>query len=246
MKLTMLLIARRDLEREALAAILTDAGCEIGVCDPVEDLDHLFCASSLAKYQLALIDARIKDPLGVVASLTESAPSIKIAMMVESATTDLVRSAFSNGVSGILDRKVSFATLVCQLELLALGGCVVPTGFVETLTKPQTPILSDATAAAVHRLSVREREIVQCIASGMPNKVIARQLQLSEPTVKVHVGAVLRKLNLTNRTKVAVWAAYIGAALMPAAPIMHAPLRATHSVANRSLPRPPGLAVDPR
>jgi len=234
MKLTMLLIARRDLEREALAAILTDAGCEIGVCDPIEDLDQTFADPSLARYQLALIDARIKDPLGVIASLTESAPSIKIAMMVESATADLVRNAFSSGVAGVLDRKVSFATLVCQLELLALGGCVVPSGFVETLAKPQAPILSDATAAAVQRLSVREREIVQCIASGMPNKVIARQLHLSEPTVKVHVGAVLRKLNLTNRTKVAVWAAYIGAALMPAAPLIHKHVGASHVVATRS------------
>jgi len=246
MKLTMLLIARRDLEREALAAILTDAGCEIGVCDPVEDLDHPFGNSSLARYQLALIDARIKDPLGVIASLTESAPSIKVAIMVENATTELVRNAFSNGVSGVLDRKVSFATLVCQLELLALGGCVVPAGFVETLTKPQAPILSDVTSAAVQRLSVREREIVQCIASGMPNKVIARELQLSEPTVKVHVGAVLRKLNLTNRTKVAVWAAYIGAALIPSAPVIHAPLRATHAVANRSVPRTSPILADRR
>ncbi|MDH7639203.1 LuxR C-terminal-related transcriptional regulator [Sphingomonas oryzagri] len=205
----------------------------------MDDIDDTFGDPSIARYQLALIDARIKDPLDVIASLTASAPSIKIAIMVESATADLVRSAFANGVTGVLDRTVSFATLACQLELLALGGCVVPAGFVETLAKPQPPVLSDVTAAAVQRLSVREREIVQCIATGMSNKVIARQLQLSEPTVKVHVGAVLRKLNLTNRTKVAVWAAYIGAALMPAVPLVHTHFGTVPSAAARSPLRVP-------
>lgn len=225
MKLAMLLIARRDLEREALAAILTSAGCEVGVRDADEDFDHQFGNESVERYQLALIDARIIDPLGVAGRLIEAAPSIKIAMMVESATAGVVRSAFLLGVTGVLDRKVSFATLVCQLELLSLGGFIVPSGIIESLAKPKGLILADTTAASVQRLSVREREIVQCIASGMSNKVIARQLRLSEPTVKVHVGAILRKLNLSNRTKVAIWATHVGPPLMSASPTLPIPFK---------------------
>ena len=231
MKLTILLVARRDLEREALTAILTAAGLEVGVYDPADDLDRPSSAS-LASYQLALVDARIANALSEAVSLLASAPAIKIALMVEGAAADIIRRAFASGVAGVVDRSVSCATLVRQLELLALGGCVVPSDFIETLTKPQAPASSSVTAAAVKKLSMREREIVQCIATGMSNKVIARELHLSEPTVKVHVGAILRKLNLANRTKAAVWAACLGVII---APSITAPrqLTGTHAVNRR-------------
>lgn len=57
-----------------------------------------------------------------------------------------------------------------------------------------------------HRLTARERQIVQCLARGASNKVIARELDVSESTVKIHVQNVLKKLNLTSRVQVAVYA----------------------------------------
>jgi len=205
-KLAVLVFARRDFEREALAAILTEAGFEIGVRDPASDLD-LPAASSLTGFQVALVDARISNPLGEIASLNALAPALKIALMAEGASAELVQRAFAVGAIGVVDRLVSCAILVRQLELLALGGCVIPLKFIDSLTQRQRSAATSLTDTAAKRLSIREREIVQCLATGMSNKVIARELRLSEPTVKVHVGAVLRKLNLANRTKVAVWAA---------------------------------------
>lgn len=55
-------------------------------------------------------------------------------------------------------------------------------------------------------LSVREIEILCCLACGLSNKQIARELDITEATVKVHVKTVLRKLNLANRTQAAIWA----------------------------------------
>ena len=55
-------------------------------------------------------------------------------------------------------------------------------------------------------LSEREREIMGCLVHGKSNKVIARQLGITEATVKVHLKAVLRKLNVSNRTQAAIWA----------------------------------------
>jgi len=209
-KLAMLLIARRDFEREALAAILTDAGFEIEVCDPADGLNPL-TGLSFADYQIALLDARIADPLAELAALNSLSPTLKIALIADGAPAEFVHRAFAAGAIGIVDRSVSCAILVRQLQLLALGGCVIPSRFIDALTKPQRLTSASLADAAAKRLSVREREVVQCLATGMSNKVIARELRLSEPTVKVHVGAVLRKLNLANRTKVAVWAVYFGA-----------------------------------
>jgi two-component system nitrate/nitrite response regulator NarL len=54
-------------------------------------------------------------------------------------------------------------------------------------------------------LTTREREILECLADGLNNKTIARNLGISDATVKVHVKNVLRKLNLTSRLEAAVW-----------------------------------------
>jgi len=55
-------------------------------------------------------------------------------------------------------------------------------------------------------LSKRQKEILQCLKQGASNKVIARQLQLAEATVKIHVKSLLKKLRLINRTQAAIWA----------------------------------------
>jgi two-component system nitrate/nitrite response regulator NarL len=54
-------------------------------------------------------------------------------------------------------------------------------------------------------LTMREREVLECLADGLNNKTIARNLGISDTTVKVHVKNVLRKLNLTSRLEAAVW-----------------------------------------
>jgi two-component system nitrate/nitrite response regulator NarL len=56
-----------------------------------------------------------------------------------------------------------------------------------------------------HKLSSRELMVLQLVAEGMANKMIARRLDLTEATVKVHIKSILRKLGLANRTQAAVW-----------------------------------------
>jgi two-component system nitrate/nitrite response regulator NarL len=71
------------------------------------------------------------------------------------------------------------------------------------------PTKHELTRAGTSRaldLSEREREILHCLVSGHPNKVIARQLGIAETTVKVHVKVVLRKVRALNRTQAAIWA----------------------------------------
>ena len=59
-------------------------------------------------------------------------------------------------------------------------------------------------------LSKRQKEILQCLKQGASNKVIARQLQLAEATVKIHIRSLLKKLRLSNRTQAAIWATEMG------------------------------------
>ena len=70
-----------------------------------------------------------------------------------------------------------------------------------------------APLADKEKLTTREREILICLARGASNKEIARDLELSESTVKIHVQNILRKLNLSSRVQAAVYA--VEAGLMP-------------------------------
>ena len=63
---------------------------------------------------------------------------------------------------------------------------------------------SDARAIA-DKLSNRESEILHCLVDGSSNKAIARRLEITESTVKVHMKSLLRKINAANRTQAAIW-----------------------------------------
>ena len=55
-------------------------------------------------------------------------------------------------------------------------------------------------------LSPREREVLGCVAQGLPNKLIARRLEISEKTVKAHLTRVFRTIGVSDRTQAALWA----------------------------------------
>jgi DNA-binding NarL/FixJ family response regulator len=71
--------------------------------------------------------------------------------------------------------------------------------FVRNLPKNLQPTLK------LHKLTVRERDVVIALARGLSNKEIAQELNLAESTIKIHIQGILRKLNLTSRLQAAVF-----------------------------------------
>jgi two-component system, NarL family, nitrate/nitrite response regulator NarL len=76
----------------------------------------------------------------------------------------------------------------------------------ELANEKALPNDENSSTALIHRLSRRETSILRLLIQGAPNKLIARQLVITEATVKVHIKAILRKLRLHNRTQAAMWA----------------------------------------
>jgi two-component system nitrate/nitrite response regulator NarL len=76
----------------------------------------------------------------------------------------------------------------------------------EPETASEAPDEPKASAPRLSNLSAREAEILSSLMDGAPNKVIARQLDVAEATVKVHVKSILRKIGASNRTQAAMWA----------------------------------------
>jgi two-component system nitrate/nitrite response regulator NarL len=154
-------------------------------------------------------------------TIRQQFPSVKIVLLTDRGTmserTTIMRleTALSYGVAGCLSKYISAQALRHALELILIGGLVTPITIIQRppLVPSSTPATHLATPEAerLADLTDREKQILRCLMTGLPNKLIARTLDVSEPTVKVHLRALLRKLNAQNRTQAAVWAMENGA-----------------------------------
>jgi len=115
-----------------------------------------------------------------------------------------VVNALKRGADGYLLKDMEPEALLTSLHQAAAGQMVLS----ETLTSVLISSLREtppATQRDLQQLTRREQDILRQIARGLPNKIIARKLNITESTVKVHVKHLLRKLQLKSRVEAAVW-----------------------------------------
>ena len=99
------------------------------------------------------------------------------------------------GANGFISKSDPPEVVMAALQLVCCGGTCVPSNF----TQHATPV--PETTAAGSPVTHRQREVLELMAEGCSNKLIAYKLQLTEGTVKQHVAAVLKTLGATNRTQ---------------------------------------------
>jgi two-component system nitrate/nitrite response regulator NarL len=120
----------------------------------------------------------------------------------------MLRACIAAGINGYLSQSISLEALQHSLRLAALGEKIFPSNFSDL--RPDSSggsfIEHSNDNPPVRQLSLREREILSCLADGNSNKAIARQLGITEATVKVHMKNLLRKIDAVNRTQAALWA----------------------------------------
>ncbi len=149
--------------------------------------------------------------------LVEDLPDTAVVMLTVSEEADELTAAMREGARGFLLKSIDADALVAAIRKAASGQPVITehmtAKLVEQMRKPAHSAGATATAGAAggmrssaETLTARERDIVRELARGASNKEIARTLDLAESTVKIHVRNILRKLNLTSRVQVAIYA----------------------------------------
>jgi two-component system nitrate/nitrite response regulator NarL len=149
-----------------------------------------------------------------VAALKIAQPQARTVVFAESAELAHLADMFSAGADGYLLKSITPSALIESLRLVALGEKVFPsmlTDFLGTMRTNQSGTNERVRVGDV-ALSQRELDIIRRLADGHSNKAIAKELAITEATVKVHLKTVLRKLGATNRTQVAIWAVQHGLA----------------------------------
>jgi two-component system nitrate/nitrite response regulator NarL len=119
--------------------------------------------------------------------------------------------AWTAGARGLLPRDTSAENLAAALAAVARGLTVIDSEFAAALLPTMH---GQSLAQPVEALTPRELEVLRLMAEGQSNKAIARQLGISEHTVKFHVNAILGKLNVQSRTEAVVRATRLGLILL--------------------------------
>ncbi len=154
-----------------------------------------------------LLDMRmpIIDGISVLIQLRKYELSMPIVILTTSSNEQDLLDALKNGASGYLLKDMEPDALVTALRDINGGKTVVATHLTSVLVRF---IQGDTSTTEIQgpfsELTPRENEILKLIADGQGNKLIARNLGISDGTVKLHVKAVLRKLELHSRVEAAV------------------------------------------
>jgi two-component system nitrate/nitrite response regulator NarL len=162
---------------------------------------------------LILLDNHLPGVNGVDAlpGLREAAPAAKVLMLTVSEDQADLAAALRGGASGYLLKTADSELLASAIARAMEGQATVSpemTGkLVSAFTAMQGAPAPSPAPAPLAALSPREREILAHIARGASNKGIARELDIAETTVKIHVQHILRKLGLESRVQAAVYAA---------------------------------------
>ena len=124
-----------------------------------------------------------------------------------------VIAALNSGAMGFIPKLSSSELMLQALRLVFAGGVYIPPLALGMLDLPGVGGASDAAGPKSLQqlgLSERQRQVLALIAQGKPNKVIASDLAIAEPTVKAHITEILRALQVTNRSQAMIVARRFG------------------------------------
>lgn len=158
---------------------------------------------------LILLDLNMPgtDGLETLRAVLDAAPSVPVAILSGEEDPALIRAAIDAGASGFVSKTSNSDILVAALKLILDGGIYLPASALrggEPLAAP------DTISAGAEQLSERQTAVLLRAIQGQANKVIAAELGIAEGTVKTHLSAAFRILNVNNRTEAVFAAAKLG------------------------------------
>jgi two-component system, NarL family, nitrate/nitrite response regulator NarL len=222
MSLRILVIDDHTLFREGLQGLLARRAIEV-VGSLGDGREGMRLAHAL-KPDVLLLDMRMPgmDGLSILRQLQQEKFESPIVMLTTSSDERDLVEALRNGARGYLLKDMEPDDLVVALRDIVAGKTVVAPNLTPVLARVvQGDEPPQPEPSPINDLTPRESEILRLLAEGQSNKVIARNLGISDGTVKLHVKAILRKLGIHSRVEAAVIAVEHG-------------LRANRNITNRN------------
>lgn len=138
--------------------------------------------------------------------IVEDMPEVAVLMLTVSEEAEDLSTALKNGARGYLLKNIEADYLTQSIKRAAAGESVIAESMTAKLIMQFRNGMNTSPPAEKEKLTPRERETMVCVARGESNKEIARNLNVAESTVKIHVQNILKKLSLSSRVQIAVYA----------------------------------------
>jgi DNA-binding NarL/FixJ family response regulator len=199
--ITILLVDDHQLVRAGLRALLESVD-DLRVVGEAGDGDAAVDLAVAERPDVVLMDLSMPRVDGVEATRRLAAAGVdtRVVVLTSFADQPRVQAALAAGAVGYLLKDSDPRDVISAVRQAAAGHVPIDARVAQALLPgSQTP-------AAGHTLSGREAEVLSLVAQGMANKQIARQLGISERTVKAHLGKVFRQIGVADRTSAALWA----------------------------------------
>ena len=201
-----LLVDDQSIVREGLASLLNTQS-DLEIVGEAENGKIAIEKAMALKPDIILMDIRmpVMDGIAAIRILSQQAPKIKVLVLTTFDNDEYVAQAMVDGAKGYLLKDTPSSELASAIRSINLGYTQLGPGlFEKTLvaSSNESPTIPPELA----ELTSREKQVLHLIAKGYNNREIAKELYITERTVKNHVNSILRRLNLRDRTQAAILA----------------------------------------
>jgi DNA-binding NarL/FixJ family response regulator len=194
------------------------AGTEFVMAMDMAELREAIHAPEAPSLSLALIDLAMPGVQGSehLAEVIEHLPNVPVMVLSGSEDGALMKSLLAMGVQGFIPKAYSPDVMLSAVRLVLAGGVYVPPLLLQERVDGAVPTPPPVSAAQMtpgadsleerlrKLLTERQIDVLRLLSQGKPNKLIARDLGISEGTVKIHLAAIFRALNVRNRVEAVV------------------------------------------
>ena len=182
------------LFREGIAHILKALSDNLNIIETMSADDTIKAVSQHNDADLVLIDLYMpgKDSFDAILELSQRHPTLPIIVLSASDSPDDMQRAIKLGAMGYINKESSSKIMLNAIQLVLAGEIYMPAKMLKAQNESEL------------QLTERQREVLGLMSQGFSNKLIADKLCISEPTVKMHVSAIFRFFNVTNRTQAAL------------------------------------------
>lgn len=211
----LLVVDDHPLMAEALSLVLgtLDSHAQI---EAARDLQGAFrLAETPPPIDVVLLDLGLPGCTGLEAleRFRERFASLPVVVVSASGDPAAIIGALDLGAMGFIPKSSAKDVILNAVRLVVSGGIYVPVQAVSARGAEAAPLAPPPTARTTAQdlgLSPRQADVLTLVLKGLPNKLIARKLEISENTTKVHVSAVLKALGVSTRTQALIAAARLG------------------------------------
>lgn len=206
-QVTRVLIADdHPLYRDALRTVVPQACPAAQISEACSQSEVLEQVASDSSFDLIVLDLNLPGAvdyscLKQTRQIARLTPIIIVSGLDDPA---IMAEAVMAGATAYVPKSASRQVLVDAIRIIMEGGTYMPAGAMSALRDSQTQHAASQNGAQHEELTSRQQRVLKLLAEGHSNKHIARDLDISEITVKAHVSAILKKLGVSNRVQAAL------------------------------------------